>query len=297
MLPHKKKAFSLIELSIIILVIGILIAGVISSSKLIKASRLSSARTLTQSSPVASYKDLAVWFESTSSASFKESESEEDSILTSWYDINTHTTNPKNAIQTTSGKEPLYKIASKVNLPMVYFDGSNDHFLLPDDTIPSGDPSFTMFMVSSVLSSGTFDKTLISTEAVMGAQSLIIRYRISKQFTFVSQPVFEGTPFNQTVEEPTVITVAVSNGQSYTPESRIIKYYKNGSQGGSSTQGALSIPSVNNAIGARKHNTGTRDYFYGYIGEIIIYNRYLKTKERESIEAYLGKKWGIKVSS
>lgn len=44
------KAFSLIELSIVILIIGILVAGVTSSSRLINQMRLTSARTLTQSS-------------------------------------------------------------------------------------------------------------------------------------------------------------------------------------------------------------------------------------------------------
>jgi hypothetical protein len=32
------------------------------------------------------------------------------------------------------------------------------------------------------------------------------------------------------------------------------------------------------------------------IAEVIIYDRSLKTEERKSIEQYLGKKWGIKIS-
>jgi prepilin-type N-terminal cleavage/methylation domain-containing protein len=50
----KITAFSLIELSIVILVIGLLIAGAIQGSKMISKAALSSARTLTESSPVAS---------------------------------------------------------------------------------------------------------------------------------------------------------------------------------------------------------------------------------------------------
>jgi hypothetical protein len=33
------------------------------------------------------------------------------------------------------------------------------------------------------------------------------------------------------------------------------------------------------------------------MGEIIIFNRALKTEERKAVEKYLGQKWGIKVSS
>jgi len=39
-----KKAFSLIELSIVILIIGIFVAGVTSSSRLLKQMKLTSAR-------------------------------------------------------------------------------------------------------------------------------------------------------------------------------------------------------------------------------------------------------------
>ncbi|MBU6338893.1 MAG: prepilin-type N-terminal cleavage/methylation domain-containing protein [Rickettsiales bacterium] len=46
------KAFSLIELSIVILVIGILFAGVMQGRSLIQKSRLKTAQSLTKSSPV-----------------------------------------------------------------------------------------------------------------------------------------------------------------------------------------------------------------------------------------------------
>ena len=42
------KAFSLIELSIVVLIIGILIAGITQGSRLVRQSRLVVARSLTQ---------------------------------------------------------------------------------------------------------------------------------------------------------------------------------------------------------------------------------------------------------
>ena len=54
------KAFSLIELSIVILIIGILVAGVTQSSRLIKQMRLAMIKSMTLNSPVSSIKDLAV---------------------------------------------------------------------------------------------------------------------------------------------------------------------------------------------------------------------------------------------
>ena len=57
------KAFSLIELSIVILIIGILVAGVTSSSRLITRMKVVTAQNLTRNSPVSSIKDLAMWYE------------------------------------------------------------------------------------------------------------------------------------------------------------------------------------------------------------------------------------------
>lgn len=64
------KAFSLIELSIVILIIGVLIAGVTSASSVIYNSRVAAARHLTKSAPVNGIKDLVLWLETVSSESF-----------------------------------------------------------------------------------------------------------------------------------------------------------------------------------------------------------------------------------
>ena len=68
------KAFSLIEISMVILIIGILIAGVATANSLIAKSRISSAQTLTISSPINSIKDTALWLESSTDTSFVASE-------------------------------------------------------------------------------------------------------------------------------------------------------------------------------------------------------------------------------
>jgi len=48
----KNTGFSLIELSIVILIIGILVSGVTQSSRLIRQIRIQSARNLTVNSPI-----------------------------------------------------------------------------------------------------------------------------------------------------------------------------------------------------------------------------------------------------
>ena len=81
-------AFSLIELSIVILIVGILIAGVTSASRLVNKMSLTSIQNQTRSSPVASIKDLVVWYETSLDESFIDSERSEGSKISSWNDIN-----------------------------------------------------------------------------------------------------------------------------------------------------------------------------------------------------------------
>ena len=83
----KASAFSLIEISVVILIIGVIIAGVVSSTILVKKSRITSAQALTSSSPVNNIQDLSFWLESSLDKSFEDSQSSDGAPLTSWYDI------------------------------------------------------------------------------------------------------------------------------------------------------------------------------------------------------------------
>lgn len=81
----KLKAFSLIEIAIVIIVISILISGIIGSREIINMVRLKTAQTTTTSSPVGSMKDLALWLETSldESVTF-----DSNGNVTSWNDIN-----------------------------------------------------------------------------------------------------------------------------------------------------------------------------------------------------------------
>ena len=65
-----KKAFSLVELSMVILVIGILIAGISQGIDLYQDMRLATARSLTQNSRVGRIDNLELWLETTTEKSF-----------------------------------------------------------------------------------------------------------------------------------------------------------------------------------------------------------------------------------
>ena len=88
------KAFSLVELSVVIIIIGILIAGVTQGSRLIDESRVKVAKSLTANSRIPSLEGLVVWYEPVLDSSFVEGEAVDGKIISQWND-----NNPQNSIR------------------------------------------------------------------------------------------------------------------------------------------------------------------------------------------------------
>ena len=144
----KNKAFSLVELSVVILIIGILIAGVTQSGRLIRQIKLSTARSLTSSSDVASIRDVTAWFEATTAGVFTDingnTDIDDKSKLRAWRDVNPQKSISDKPIMTngtavdgsTNNTEPKYIISGINGLPSVYFDGgaANGDATLSDAT-------------------------------------------------------------------------------------------------------------------------------------------------------------------
>jgi len=119
------KAFSLIELSIVILVIGVLIAGVMEGRKMISKAKLSAARSLTKSSPVASIKDLQLWLEPTMEESFISTQANEGDNISQWNDINPQTNSKYFALKTATSAAQYSEISPIGSLPSIKFDGAS----------------------------------------------------------------------------------------------------------------------------------------------------------------------------
>ncbi|HLD76590.1 MAG TPA: type II secretion system protein, partial [Rickettsiales bacterium] len=121
-----KKAFTLVELSVVILLIGMVLSVVAASGSIIEKYRLYSARATTQSSGIMVMKNLAVWFDAASDTSFSESETRDGGTISTWYDINPTAELKNNATQSTTSYKPIRYKNCINNLPCVRFDGSDD---------------------------------------------------------------------------------------------------------------------------------------------------------------------------
>lgn len=282
------KAFSLIELSIVILIIGVLIAAVGQGIDLLYDARLKAAQMLTQSSRVASIKNLVTWFETTQESSFSAAETSNGSTISTWYDINPQMPIKNNATQPsgTANLHPIYTENCINNLPCLKFDGANS-FLTTSQNF--GTPSsFNLFVVAQITVKGTTDdndSTLIA--ATTGAS---FRLHVGPYDSFDLQ--FEGG-------NDALSTGIIKAGSTY-----IFEIIDNGNNaytyanGVNRTQSAATTTTlVKNLgifeIGAYSHPGIRNRYLNGKISEIIIFDRNLTTKERVSVESYLGKKWNI----
>lgn len=289
-----KTAFSLVELSVVLLIIGIIIAGITQSSRLIAKFRLSSARTQTESSPVNSIKGLTVWFEPTLERSLDADETDNATAVSTWYDIS-NTGTKMNATSTTILK-PLYYEDCINDLPCLRFDGTDDYMSFDGSEIVGSD--YTIFAVVQ-RRTGTANYFLGTSSSVAANAGVGFGYTGGALLNLSQGDVSnDNTVAITTYSTPVPQLHAIVNDYATTSSSTPISHYLNGSATASAlvdvgTPAHTSLSAWASAALGAHHNDTSVVYYNGDIGEIIIYDRTLNTEERVAVEDYLDKKWKI----
>ncbi len=158
---YNKSGFSLIELSIVILVIGILVIGITKGSTILKAAKIKSAMSLSQSSPAASTPGLVAWFDASDSSTLNKSViasvtannygniSNSDPIAV-WLDKNPQSSFKIQTTAPSDARRPLYVENGIGGLPSLSFtgtDGSGSYFTSSTAPIGESDKTYTLFAV------------------------------------------------------------------------------------------------------------------------------------------------------
>ncbi|MFM7620057.1 MAG: prepilin-type N-terminal cleavage/methylation domain-containing protein [Alphaproteobacteria bacterium] len=288
------KGFSLIELSIVILIIGILVAGVTQSSRLISQMRLVSTRSITQGSSIPSIQGLVAWWECCDEKTFLENEANNNSLISTWNDLNPTSTSKSNLVQSNTLSQPTYISSSINNLPSLRFDGS-DRFT----TNNFFSETFSVFVVlrTSIAGNGNSSSQAYLGSAIIGADTpgtandiipLAIGGGFIKIFTGNSETTLT-SPITVNDNKPYLIfssrNIANGNRTLMINNSNLVSDNLGG------TTPLNSNPQV--GIGADSNLGATP--FSGDISEVIVFNRILSTEERTSISQYLAKKYAIKL--
>jgi len=289
-----KKAFSLIEISIVILVIGILIAGISKGIDMVYDMRLATARALTDKAPMFGMENLELWLETTSEnslatgtgTSFTNVKNPNDKQpIGRWNDINPtliNSNNKNHAVQGDINFQPFY-IQDGINgLPALLFDGSNDFLSYNGNFLINSD--YTIFIVEARTSSKN-DNFFLAGSSSSQHNNLIIGY----YGNVITHSNWGGYRIDNAIlayTKPIPRVHSFSFGKKFGKAS-----YINGGQKLTDTNQNISLASY---AGSSIGNAYGSTFYKGYIAEIIMYSKDLNDADRKLIEAYLIEKWRIK---
>lgn len=287
-------AFSLIELSIVVLIIGILIAGVTQGSRLVRQSRIKTAQNLTSGSPVSSIPNLALWLEPVMDGSIisvaNSSNPEDNDLVSAWNDINPQTQNKINLTQATTANQPRY-VANGINqLPTLSFNGSSSYlFNAVAGPLSLGDVTYTVIAVVQTRDSGAGGWQHITSQGSCNSTGALADINLKP--TLNVGPSFSSCGVNYQpnsyIQNKSYIIIVTVNNTS-------LQFYSNSIAGTAGTLPGVNLgPDAINAYVGTRNNTGGPEFFNGYISEVIFYDRILKKSEVSSINSYLSTKYAI----
>jgi hypothetical protein len=300
-----KLAFSLIELSVVILIIGILVLGVTQGSRILNESKLKSAISLTQSSPVSSMENLVLWLETTDASKIAVGSvgsgvygnATDGSLVTGWADKNPQNNNGYTVSSAVNTNRPTYVKNGINGLPSLSFDGASSFLSKATGVIPAEKKDYTIVAV--------WQNKEISNDQVIFVQQdiaqscagnyaglMLTSGRGIASWGCGANGNADQTAFSYNLKTP-YITIARRNKNLSSNNS--VLYLNNGQPNIATTDTSLKLVSDIVYIGAYAGSFGAR-MFNGYISEIIVFDRALADYEITAIQQYLSSKYGISLS-
>lgn len=190
------------------------------------------------------------------------------------------------ACNATGVNNPTYS-----NTTVNFLRTSSQHFTLPDGALPSGDSAYSYFVLckftnaaaaSGLIGGGSF-----------GTSRQVFAFRnMNGEIANNLLTYWWGADLVSPSNRYTLNTDIIA-GSFYAPgvtSGRTM--FVNGTQIASDTPGTRSQTISNNRIGT----TNFTEYMSGSISEIVVYSNALATSQRQQIEGYLARKWGVTAS-
>ncbi len=285
----KHSAFSLIEMSVVLAVIGLLIAGAAQTSKMIKKAAIASAQSQTKQSVVKDMPGLVLWYETTLNSSFDPTEAVDGAGVSTWYDSNVQALTRINASQATASYRPIYTDNEINGLPALKFGGTK--FIPVTNLCAQNFTLFVVFKIPVTTTNGPFDGWQVLYSDSTNLANDIIPMVITGNYVSIANGGPSDTWMSASSDVVTdnfphlaVISRSIDTG------SRNI-WVDGAANSASDSNGAAErnlSANPNMDIGRSANNAAS---YTGSIGEIIIFNRQMLTDERRAVEKYLSKKW------
>lgn len=284
----KNSAFSLLELSVVLLVISILVVGVTKGAGLISSARLANARSATSKSPVPTISGLIAWYETSLIDSLKPSETVDGAQITEWRDNSPNSIiGQKNKLTKTAGSDVTYALSGVNKSPSLNFSGTGRISIA--NFYQGGTSQATIFLVfkPNFAPSGS---TAILFDSYSGQNTFSVGIKDTSVNLNAGSSVDTSTganpaTFNNGIDYILAAYINSSASGAYVNDAATLAGNGNINAGTSSLSGAT--------IGSANAGGGE---FNGMISEVIIFNRPLKLQERKDVMSYLAKKYKISVT-
>jgi len=326
-----KKGFSLIEISIVLLIIGILISGILVGQDLILDAKIKSAQNLTRTSPVNKITDLTLWLDVNAEKSLISTTAADrclskymsyqdllgNETICAWRDINSQKslgTNMSDKIALSINTAhainamPTYVLNGIGGLPSLYFDGSD---YLISSIPPSTNVANTIFNVDlhSLLSSSEVSffivqqfegaPTLTSNPSTLFYNTENFLVRSNDRVSLADYtPTLKFGNDNHQLSLMSMFKTAAPQVLAFTRDATSVKLTINSVNlpvSPSPTSTTISNSSAPIYLGTEGLSTGNLvNAFKGKISEIIVFNRRISERERIQVENYLLQKYKIK---
>ena len=286
----KNTAFSIVEISVVILIISLLLAGILNGTSLIGDASIATAQKLTTNSDVNTMESLTLWLETSFTSSLEaqgNKKVENDIKINRWKDISPLKSPTKrfDFIKTVSTNQPTYKEDVIDGLPMLYFTTANNlEFNNPQNRNLSladlmQNNQATIFIVCM------FDKSASGAKLINFNNVVDFGYNANKiEMKFDSNNLIE---YADSLKQETLQMISAVKNTSN------IEFYLNGNFRSNASSSAT-IADTNFSSNFSSTNKITVGGFKGWLGEILVFNTALAAKERQQVEQYLIKKWKIK---
>jgi prepilin-type N-terminal cleavage/methylation domain-containing protein len=296
---NKKLGFSLIELSVSILIIGLLIIGVQRAGQIVSEGKLIAARSLSRASFANLNSDkLALWYDATAIGSFGNVELEDGADVDTWFDVNP-SPDSNNIDVDDTGTKPVYIADATNGLPAVRFTSNSELSRL---NVSAGDltedgEQITIFLVQNYFSPNHFSSSFVWNVDGVGEP------RISSHALWIDGFIY----FNFGTCCGGGTAIQASSAQPFSDRTNILSYRRSSNDPGNDSGNDSGIIRIN-GITAVSSDTLTADIdisltanltrnfivgnlFNGDINELIIFKTALKDSQIQSVERYLSKKW------
>ena len=317
----KNRAFSLIEISVVIVIVMIMIAGLMQASRVIGNMRITTARNVTQSSAMPWINYIVTWYDATASDAFNENENNDGNKISRWNGAEIRYSDRINITQVDDSKKPIFVANGMYGLPSIKFDGVDDYFASEqiEQSILTYRSGAVFIVFEPKTASSTAKRSIFYQPAECGREfdvgygfgGLAGNFGLASSSESCGSTNATTSSLNYVVpNEKIVVSMNIYQAPMTKGDISNIKIYRNGylettSKVGDGYNSALIESTKKYADGSNRIYVGARkisdsanpsSFFEGLLGEMIVFNRSLNNEDRKEIEKYLGKKWGIKVN-